>query len=126
MAMSPIIRKEITENITSYRNLITTGLCIVLFLSSAVIMTRDYEKRQVNYSLRDKMGQTRTGMRPKLAKPPTVLSILARGLDPNMGRLIFIWWSQPRKEVGADVVDPGERNPLFSLFTAPDSVYIVG
>ncbi len=98
---------------------------IILFLSSAMVMTRDYQNRQISYSLRDRMGQTRTGMRPKLAKPPTVLSILARGLDPDMGRLIFIWWSQPRKEVGADVVDPGQRNPLFSLFTAPDFVYIV-
>ena len=123
--MKLIAQKEITEHITSYRNLITTGLCIVLFLSSAVIMTRDYQNRQINYSLRDKMGQTRTGMRPKLAKSPTSLSILARGLDANMGRLIFIWWSQPRKEVGADVVDPGEENPLFSLFAAPDLAYIV-
>jgi len=67
--MNLIIRKEIVENIISYRNLVTTGLCIVLFLSSALIMTRDYENRQTNYSLRDAMGQTRTGMRPKLAKP---------------------------------------------------------
>ncbi len=123
--MKLIIWKEIAENITSYRNLITTGLCIVLFLSSALVMTRDYRNRQTNYSLRDAMGQTRTGMRPKLAKPPTSLSILARGLDENMGRLTFIWWSQPRKEPGADVVDPGERNGLFSLFAAPDFVYIV-
>jgi ABC-2 type transport system permease protein len=123
--MKTIIRKEIAENITSYRNLITTGLCIVLFLASVIIMTRDYQNRQISYSLRDRMGQTRTGMRPKLAKSPTVLSVLARGLDPNMGRLIFIWWSQPRKEVGADVVDPGDRNPLFSLFSAPDFVYII-
>jgi ABC-type transport system involved in multi-copper enzyme maturation permease subunit len=123
--MKLIIWKETHENITSYRNLITTGMCIILFLSSALIMTRDYRNRQVNYSLRDAMGQTRTGIRPKIAKPPTSLSVLARGLDANMGRLIFIWWSQPRKEVGADVVDPGERNPLFSLFAAPDFVYIV-
>lgn len=123
--MTHIIRKEIAENIISYRNLITTGLCIVLFLSSALIMTRDYRNRQINYSLRDAMGQTRTGMRPKIAKPPASLSILARGLDADMGRLTFIWWSQPRKEVGADVVDPGERNPLFSLFAGPDFVYIV-
>jgi len=123
--MNLIIRKEIAENIISYRNLVTTGLCIALFLSSALIMTRDYENRQTNYSLRDAMGQTRTGMRPKLAKPPASLSVLARGLDESMGRLIFIWWSQPRKEAGADVVDPVERNPLFSLFAAPDFVYIV-
>ena len=123
--MKLVVRKEIAENIISYRNLITTGLCIVLFLSSALIMTRDYQNRQTSYSLRDAMGQTRTGMRPKLAKPPASLSILAHGLDANMGRLIFIWWSQPRKEVGADVVDPGERNPLFSLFAAPDFVYII-
>ena len=123
--MKSIVWKEIAENIISYRNLITTGLCIILFLSSALIMTRDYRNRQANYSLRDAMGKTRTGMRPKIAKPPAPLSILARGLDANMGRLVFIWWSQPRKEVGADVVDPGERNPLFSLFAAPDFVYII-
>ncbi len=124
-SMKHIIWKEFAENATSYRNLITMSLCIILFLSSAIVMTRDYQNRQISYSLRDRMGQTRTGMRPKLAKPPTVLSVLARGLDPDMGRLIFIWWSQPRKEVGADVVDPGDRNALFSLFTAPDFVYIV-
>ena len=47
--MRLIIWKEIAENIISYRNLIATGLCIILFLSSALIMTRDYENIRENY-----------------------------------------------------------------------------
>jgi len=121
-----IAKKEITENIISYRNIITSTLCIILFLLSIFLLSRDYQNRRESYDSRDVLGQTRTGKRPKIAKEPTKLSILAKGLDEHMGRLLFIWWGQPNKmETGAEVIDTGLKNLLMSLFAPPDFVYIV-
>ena len=121
-----IALKEIRENSISYRNTITSILCIVLFLASILLLSRDYQHRRESYDKRDVLGQTRTGKRPKIAKAPAKLSVLAKGLDEHMGRLLFIWWGQPNKmETGAEVIDTGEKNLLTSLFAAPDFVYIV-
>ena len=121
-----IAKKEITENIISHRNIITSTLCIILFLLSIFLLSRDYQHRRESYDMRDVLGQTRTGKRPKIAKEPTKLSVLVKGLDENMGRLLFIWWGQPnRMETGAEVIDTGLKNQLMSLFATPDFVYIV-
>ena len=122
-----IIRKEVAENILSYRNVLTSFLCLVLLLASVFLLAHDYHERRVSYDQRDVLGQTRTGKRPKLAKPPTPLSTLGRGLDEHMGRLLFIWWGQPYKmETGAEVIDTDDANLLVSLFATPDFVYLVG
>jgi ABC-type transport system involved in multi-copper enzyme maturation permease subunit len=78
-----------------------------------------------NYNLRDTEGQLYFGNRPKLTKKPTPLSIFALGLDPNMGRLLIIWESQPQNQPGGQIFDPGEKNYLLSLFRVPDFSYLV-
>jgi len=121
-----IAKKEITENIISYRNIITSTLCIILFLLSIFLLSRDYQHRRESYDMRDVLGQTRAGKRPKIAREPTKLSVLAKGLDEHTGRLLFIWWGQPnRMETGAEVIDTGLKNLLMSMFATPDFVYIV-
>jgi ABC-type transport system involved in multi-copper enzyme maturation permease subunit len=125
MSISAIFYKEITENILTFRNIITTVLCLVLFLTSIFLLYNNYKARLTNYDLRDTEGQLYFGNRPKLTKRPTPLSIFARGLDPDMGRLIVIWQSQPRHRPGGDPLDPGEKNYLLSLFRVPDFSYLV-
>ena len=120
-----ICRKEITENILTFRNVITTVLCLVLFPTSIFLSYNDYKTRLANYNLRDTEGQHYFGHRPMLAKKPTPLSIFARGLDPDMGRLTIIWQGSIRGGPGGEIVEPGEENDLLSLFRVPDFSYLV-
>ena len=126
MRSATLIRKEILEHLISYRTLLTAVLCFVLLVSSAVLMTADYASRRAGYDGRDATGQTQLGKRPKLTRAPSPLSVLARGLDPQMGRLLTMTWSQPRRDPGAKVLDSGDRNFLMSLFQPFDLVHIVG
>lgn len=120
-----ICRKEITENILTFRNVITTVLCLVLFPTSIFLSYNDYKTRLANYNLRDTEGQHYFGHRPMLAKKPAPLSIFARGLDPDMGRLTIIWQGSIRGAPGGAIVDPGEENDLLFLFRVPDFSYLV-
>ena len=120
-----ICRKEITENVLTFRNVITTVLCLVLFPTSIFLSYNDYTTRLANYNLRDTEGQHYFGHRPMLAKKPAPLSIFARGLDPDMGRLTIIWQGSIRGGPGGEIVEPGEENDLLSLFRVPDFSYLV-
>lgn len=100
-------------------------LCALLTVASLSLLLGDYTVRKHGYDQRDQAGQTRAGKRPKLSAPPTPLSVLARGLEMHNGRLLFITWSQPRRQPGAAVMDQGDPNPLFEIFQAPDLVHIV-
>ena len=126
MRLASMIRKEALEHLTSHRTLLTAALCLVLVVSSAALMTADYASRRAGYDHRDTTGQTQLGKRPKLARAPSPLSVLARGLDPQMGRLLSMTWSQPRRDPGAKVLDSGDRNLLMSLFEPFDLAHIVG
>ena len=121
-----IIRKEVLEHLLSSRSVLTAALCLALIASSALLMTGDYAARRAGYDHRDRAGQTQAGKRPKLTREPSPLSVLARGLDPEMGRLLFITWAQPRRDPGARALDAGDRNLLPSLFEPFDLVHIVG
>ena len=98
--------------------------CALLTVASLVLLIGDYDQRKRGYDQRDQTGETRAGKRPKLSAPPTPLSVLVRGLEAHNGRLLFITWSQPRRQPGAAVMDQGDPNPLFGLFRAPDLAHI--
>jgi ABC-type transport system involved in multi-copper enzyme maturation permease subunit len=125
MSISAIFYKEITENILTFRNVITTVLCLVLFVTSIILLYHDYSARLTNHSLRNIDGHLSTEHHPRVAKKPTPLSFFARGLDPNMGRLTRIWSAQPFGYPGGNPEAPAEGNYLSSLFPVPDSSYVV-
>ncbi len=76
-----LIRKEIQENLYSFKFLIVFLLLTVLMLTSVFVMYQDYRVRMENYEvLRPKPTQ------PFVIVPPTPLSIFVKGLDENMGR----------------------------------------
>jgi hypothetical protein len=83
MSILVVFKKEIAENIFTYRNLITTVLCLVLFVTSIILLYNDYKDRLTNYNLRDTEGQLYFGNRPKLTKKPTPLIMASRSLLRN-------------------------------------------
>jgi len=114
--LSTIIRKEILENITSYKFTIIITLAVVLILTSTFIMLRDFQLRMDNYEiLRPAENE------PVALIPPAPLSIFAKGLDENIGRSYEV-------EFGGQIVVGSKQqsvNTLFRLFTTPDLLYVV-
>ena len=111
-----IIKKEILENITSYKFAVIISLSTILILTSFFIMSRNYQHRMENYEiLQPKAGE------PTAIIPPTPLSIFANGLDANLCRSYEIRFGG-QIQVGSK---QQSVNTLFQLFTTPDLLYIV-
>ena len=114
--MTDIIRKEILENLTTYRFAVLTGLLALLVAISVIVSYGDYRIRMENYNI----------LRPpaddpsKIILPPEPMSIFARGLDANTGRLYQL------SSLGIEVESSQQSiNRLFSLFTVPDMLFII-
>jgi ABC-type transport system involved in multi-copper enzyme maturation permease subunit len=96
-----IIKREFQDNLFSFRFSVTLIICLVLFLTSAYLMSSDYQRRLEHYSA------ARSEQEGKLNEQlPIPLSVLAKGLDNSMG------YDQ-------------QHNALFSVFDSLDFMYIV-
>jgi len=111
-----ITKKEILENLLSFKFAIITIFSIVLILTSIFIMYRDYQLRLENYEILQPESN-----QPIAIIPPTPLSIFVKGLDESMGRSYEIRFGG-QVRVGSK---QQRVNNLFRLFTAPDLLYIV-
>ncbi|MBA7667462.1 hypothetical protein ES703_75551 [subsurface metagenome] len=114
--LKSIIRKEILNNLFSYKFSIIIILSTILILVSLFVMYRDYRLSLENYEI----------LQPKSNEaiaiiPPTPLSIFAKGLDKNLCRSYEIGFGGQIK-VGSK---QESVNNLFRLFTTPDLLYIV-
>ncbi len=114
--LKSIIRKEILNNLFSYKFSIIFVLSTILILVSVFVMYRDYCLAMENHDiLRKESG------RGVEIIPPTPLGIFAKGLDDNLSRP----WEL--KGVGVEISSKKQKslNNLFKLFTAPDLLYVI-
>ncbi len=110
-----ITKKEILENLTTYRFYVLTGLLCTLVIVSIIVMCGDYRLRVENYNILLPKPNS-----PNVIIPPNPVSIFAKGLDANLGRLYEI------SILGIEVQASQQSiNRLFSLFTVPDMVFII-
>ena len=114
--LKSIIKKEILQNLTSYKFAIIIILSTVLILVSLFIMYRDYQLRLENYEILQPKSNE-----PIAIIPPTPLSIFARGLDENLTRSYEIRFGGQIR-VGSK---QQSVNNLFRLFTTPDLLYVI-
>lgn len=114
--LKSIIKKEILQNLTSYKFTIIIVLATVLILVSLFIMYRDYQLRLENYEILQPKSNE-----PIAIIPPTPLSIFARGLDENLTRSYEIRFGGQIR-VGSK---QQSVNNLFRLFTTPDLLYVI-
>jgi len=111
-----IIRKEMLENLFSYKFSIIVIFSTILILVSIFVMYRDYCLAMDNYEiLQPKPGEKIAIIRP------TPLSVFAKGLEDNLCRSYEIDFGGQIK-VGSK---QQSVNKVFQLFTTPDLVYIV-
>ncbi len=74
-----LIKRELVDNLTSSRYVLTSVLCVILCLASIILMAHDYEERIKRF---DSIPEY------SIAKPPQPLSLMARGVDEVIGRSI--------------------------------------
>jgi ABC-type transport system involved in multi-copper enzyme maturation permease subunit len=114
--MMDIVRKEILENLTTYRFYVLTGLLFSMMLISIIVSYGDYHLRVENYNI------LRPGPKEsdKVILPPEPLSIFARGLDENAGRLYQLSFRGIQ-------VQPNQQsiNRVSSLFSLPDMLFVI-
>lgn len=110
-----LIRKEIVDNLLSYKFFVVILLSAVLIFTSLFVMGRDYKNRVADYQL----------IRPKPDQaiallPPNPLSVFAKGLEDSLTR------SYEPSVIGIDVrTGRSSANGVFDFFPAPDFIYIV-
>jgi len=110
-----IAKKEMRQNLLSYKFSIITILSTVLILLSIFIMYSDFCLALENHDVVQKQSKGEAEI-----IPPTPLGIFAKGLDDNLCRP----WSI--EAVGIEISSAKQKslNDLFRLFTAPDLLYI--
>jgi len=114
--LKTIIRKEILNNLLSYKFSIITILSTILILVSIFVMYGDYCLALDNHDIL----RVESGDRVEII-PPTPLGIFAKGLDENLCR------SWELQGVGVEISSERQKslNNLFKLFTAPDLLYVI-
>lgn len=114
--LKAIIRKEILNNLLSYKFSIITILSTILILVSIFVMYGDYLLAMDNYDILRRDSGKESGV-----IPPTPLGIFAKGLDENLCRP----WEL--EAVGVEISSEKQKslNDLFKLFTAPDLLYVI-
>jgi len=113
--LKSIIRKEILNNLLSYKFSIIIILSTILILVSIFVMYNDYCLALDNYEILQQESESAAVIRP------TPLSIFAKGLDENLCRSHGLGW-------GHRIIASSKQqsvNNLFKLFTAPDLLYII-
>ncbi len=110
-----IAKKEILENLTTYRFTILTAMLVILMAVSIVVLYGDYENRLEDFNLNHP-----TGPSSNIMIPPTPLSVFAKGEDAHLGRLYYVKYSGIEVQAIEQSV-----NRLFSLFTTPDMLFII-
>ena len=124
-----LIKRELLDDLTSSRYILTSVLCIVLCITSVILMNHDYENRLKRREISHNVGGERNifdwGRNYIIAKPPVPLSLLSKGTEEVLGRPAL-----PQGLQAGTIVFFydyfGEEHHLFDLFTIPDFIYIVG
>jgi ABC-type transport system involved in multi-copper enzyme maturation permease subunit len=110
-----IAKKEILENLTTYRFYVLIGLLSILMIVSIVVSYEDYTLRVENYNI-NRPGKNSANV----MIPPTPVSIFAKGVDGSIGRLYYV------STLGIEGQSTDQSvNRLFSLFTVPDMLFII-
>lgn len=128
--LSSIIKKELLENIVSYRLPLFFLICAILIVSSLYVHELDYSKRLSDYSeqirLADdalassRMWDIHFGTIPLNGfRPPSLLSIFASGLETNLPRF-YEFLPEGYKQGEMSVGDQS----VLSIFGKFDFVFI--
>ena len=127
--LAQIIRKELLDQLLSLRFATACVVCLVVFLLSSIVLTRDFREATSTYNMNRVMHRNeiqqitevwRLNQGIMVDRPLNAMNILVRGLTPQLTESIKVQGGR------LDFPDSYEQNPVIPLFPAVDFVFIVG
>jgi ABC-type transport system involved in multi-copper enzyme maturation permease subunit len=110
-----IAKKEIVENLLSYKFFVVILLASVLIFTSLFVCGRDFKGRTADYQLiKPEKGE------PIALLPPNPLSVFAKGLEDSITRSYELNFNGIETRSGRS-----SANSVFAFFPMPDFVYII-
>lgn len=125
-----IVRKELLDQLLSLRFAIACGVCLIVFLLSAVVLTRDYREGLSTYNMNRVMHRNELQQRTEIwslyegvtvDRPLNLMNTLVRGLSKELTESVKV---QPGNRL--DFPEGWQQNPVLPLFPPVDFVFIVG
>ena len=125
-----IIRKELLDQLLSLRFAIACGVCLLVFLLSSIVLTRDYREAMSTFNMNKIMHRNELQQRTQVSslfegvtvdRPLNIMNTLVRGLSKELTESV-------RVKPGNRLAFPEgwEQNPVLPLYPAVDFVFIVG
>jgi len=123
-----ILKKEIQEHIMRFRFLAGMVICLTMVSLSVIIGIRDYNARLKTYYVAQKIAddalrQTTvySYLSPKISRPPSILSIIAKGRDADFARPVdILFYEVPVLEASSS-----DENPYLANFFHYDLTEVV-
>jgi ABC-type transport system involved in multi-copper enzyme maturation permease subunit len=125
-----IVRKELLDQLLSLRFAIACGVCLLVFLLSSIVLTRDYREAMSTYNMNKVMHRNELQQRTQVwslsegvtvERPLNIMNTLVRGLSKELTESVRV-----RSGNRLEFPEGWERNPVLALFPAVDFVFIVG
>ena len=125
-----IIRKELLDQLLSLRFAIACGVCLLVFLLSSIVLTRDYREAMSTFNMNKVMHRNELLQRTQVSslfegvtvdRPLNIMNTLVRGLSKELMESVRV---QPGNRL--DFPEGWEQNPVLPLYPAVDFVFIVG
>jgi ABC-type transport system involved in multi-copper enzyme maturation permease subunit len=125
--LKTLIIKEIQENITSSKTVMAFLICVIIIPLALFVSNADYEKKKQEFQQSVKIyremskDQTNGSFRAQAYRPPSPLSVLAKGLEDEMPDKVVV----KRNEMNRYEKEWVMFNPMTALFGKIDFVFIV-
>ncbi len=124
-----LLRREILSHLITFRFAVTVITCLLLVATTTFIRIDDYEQRLASYNAASDAHreallatQTYSDLRPKIARPPSPLSIFNAGMDNRLGNTLRIYYTNI--PLLWDAESHGTGNLFIHYFSQIDLVFI--
>ena len=125
-----IVRKELLDQLLSLRFAIACGVCLLVFLLSSIVLTRDYREAMSTYNMNKVMHRNQLQQHNQVSnlsegvmvdRPLNLMNTLVRGLSQELTESVRVQHGDQ-----LDFPEGWAQNPVLSLFPSVDFVFIVG
>ena len=124
-----LIRKELLDQLLSLRFAVASMICLLVFLLSSTVQTREYSEAASAYSMNKVMHRNDVLVRSDpddlwrgitVDRPLNVMNVLVRGISSELNESVYV------ESERLTFSDEHHDNPVTPLFPHVDVAFIVG
>ncbi len=126
--LSLLIRKELLEQLLSLRFAMACTICVLITVSSAIVLTRDYQEALADYRTNVVMHKNQLtngydiwGQGIVIDKPLNPMQIFVQGIEPQLIQSMRVTHQHESQEESEY-----EGNPVSYLFPPIDLLFFIG